>query len=1064
MADPRPLDLTIQYPAPQRLDDAYAAGKQARDWQQLRVDPTFAPAEPAQPEEKPGAVSAALTAFEEYRKEAVEALLQGLGQAIQPVGVKEEQEGRMQGLRRAVIEGVMGLASTPLMAAGAAAGQTAENLSPEMAAKEVLDSGAAFTLRHLLSGAPDLKTVPPETQAAWRQPMTLREVVETATALGLPFVKGPIKGGAMKVGKILAEEQRLRPQRGSIGPTPPPEGSTFRAQPRPVEPPAEGPVPKPPEGAEARINLERIAASESVKATISDLNKFAGERLAKHRQRKGHAETVAESEAARWSLEQMLSHEPEEILVDTAKALRLHDMAVAAAEYYDTLGKQAEAGVPGAVDKLNDAFAVAVKLSALDEAQGRNLARGLEMRKEQAVAARVARAAAPEKILEISRKLGEQDPDPLLTYRRVQALRPEQRQSMLWQVYHGLRAGRDILHSAWINGLLSNPKTHQANLLATGLVIGWDIPETYVAGWVNKILFRNPEGVQRAETAIKVKALAEAYQDGIRLMGEALRTGEEPFGQGKLSERPRTQAETYGFDPNTAIGQTVDAFGAILGSQAAPTRLMMTEDAFMKGIAYRMELNALAMREALAEGKEGPALAAAAKAYQERPTAWMIEQAQDHAILLTLNKELGPFGRFFSAAMNAIPGGRIIFPFTRTPGNGLKWAGQRLPTLSLLSVNNWSDVMGNAGPAARDKAIGRVVIGNAVAAAIAWEVANGTITGPGPKDKNLAALQRDPATSTKPPFSFCPPWTNECYGYNRLDPVGAYIGAVAAWVELYNQIPDQDTLDEWTAYANAVIIAGGELGASKTWLIGVNNVLDAIKSPDGSGGKMIANFSKSIVPAGVQEVTRHMDDRILRDVRTIPDALKSGLPFLSGAVAEMLNPVTGEPTRMPPGWGYDILPIPVTRINNSRVFQEIQENRISIPPVPRSIGPSPAEGVQMTEPKPSAGVGLLPWERWRWTKIMTQEVKVSGLTLYENLDRLVHSERYQKWSTGPEGRRANEIKGLVEVYRGIALERLKAESPKLRDAIQAREQRRIDALKNPPPQNLLQQLQQATGR
>lgn len=1206
MAD-KDLGLTIQYPPqpgpPQRLDDAYAAGKSARDWQQLLTDPTLnpQPAEGAGPAQGAGqgptAASAAMTAFEEYRKQSVSDLLEGLGKALVPLpGEQKEGQSRldltMNSLRQAIIDGALGMASAPMMAAGAGAGQGLENLSPEMAKKEVLSADAAFTLRHIMNGAPDLKTVPKETQAQWRQPMTLREAVETGVAMGLPFIKGPVKGGARKLAAsaVEAHTQAMEAMRGTVtragapgiveqGPA---GQSAFRGRPRPTEtsgpttfvtakgsryvvredgttvrnkaarpehpgqvgpqPPSEHtvyvdeaalnalgefqtrgtgkkiitqaqdgrwgvkytegpnagkferrtmvavstspavglhpvelwkggsevhfgnkitdvsggesvPVPKPPEGAEARVNLDRIQATEGVKSTISDLNKFAGERLEEHRKRQSHDKVVAEAAGLRWSLEQILTHEPETILVDEAHAYRLRNFAEAAAEQYHSTGLKAEAGDPAALARLDEDFAVALKLSALDEGQARNLARGMEMRKEMAVGARVARSIGPQQILAISRKMGESSDDPLLRFRRTEALRADQRPSFFTQLYNGLRAGKDVLYGAWINALLSNPKTHAANMVGTGLIIAGDIPETYVAGWINRIA-RSPEGVQRMEAAIKVKSIAEGYQDGIRLMGQALRTGEEPFGRGKTSERHSSAmtAEAYGFSPDNPVGQTIDAMALMLNNPAAPTRLMMSEDAFMKGVAYRMELNALAMREALARGKTGRALEREVKMLQEQPMADMVTRAEDHALLYTLNQELGPAGRGFMQWMNWIPAGRVLFPFIQTPGNSLKWAGQRLPGFSWISPQNWSDVTGKSGPAARDKAIARVLIGNAVSVAIAYEVTNGTITGGGSKDKNLAALQRDPNTTTKPPYSICPAWTDQCFAYSRLDPVGSYIGAMADAVEMTAQIPDQETWQEWGAYVEALGIAAGQVSVSKNWLIGLSNVIDAIKAPDTSGGKLISSFARSIVPAAVREVARETDDNIIRDGRNISDAIKSGVPGLQGAVAPVRNPITGEKVQMPPGWGPDILsPVFVSKINASPVFREIQANHISIPPVPRSIGPDKT-GPQLTEPKPSAGVPLTPWERDRWTVLMTHDVQVRGKTLYQALDALVTSERYQAWSKGPGGRRDNEIRGLVEVYRGIALERLKAESPKLRDALQARAEREVQALKNPPLQ------------
>jgi hypothetical protein len=1057
-----------------------------------------------------------------------------------------------QGARQVLVEGLMPVLFSPLTAVFTSVGQSVENLAPEVANAELFDAEAGFTVRHLMAGAPAIVSMPPEQVKAMRQPMTVREAVETLGPLvapGLPQMGRVLKAGVAEVKAAGAQRGSIGPppepsmfDRGAVGPEPPPgAGSVARtpsggsvpqlaavfpvtsgvlrlefhrgvpmtveavksifpdlhvgvskitggfrgdlqrfrvdffdengrissrvaneardrlggylsrpamgegppspqqptAPPELATPPRElGPgdaapptgPPTPPEGSVARINLERIAAPESVKQTISDLNKFAGEFLKEHRQRKPHAETIAEAEAGRWSLEQMLSHDPETILVDEAKALRLRDTAAAAAEFYDTLGKRALGGDAAAMAQLNDAFAVAVKLSALDEAQGRNLGRGLEMRKEMAVSQRAAGRMAPDKILEVSRKLGESEVDPLLAYRRVAALSEAQKRSFFRQVYEGLRAGRDLMHAAWIQALLSNPKTHAANMGGTGLIVYGDIAETYAAGWVNKILTRDPEGVQRVEAGIKLRAWAEAHQAGIRLMVKAWETGEEPFAIGKTTEHPRIAAETYGFSPESWFGQTIDVMGHTLRAKGMPTRGLIAEDAFWKGVAYDMEIKALAVREALSRGKEGPALAKEVGDLEAHPTADMVQRAQDHAVLLTLNRELGTVGRGLMGAANAIPGGRVLFPFMRTPGNSFKWVGQRLPFLSWVSYQNWSDLM--AGGALRDRAIARTALGNAAAVAIAVEVMNGTITGGGPANKNLAALQRDPKTSTKPPYSICPSWTEECYTYSRLDPVGAYMGAIADYVELTSRIPEnQEALDEWGAWGFAIVSATGQVAVSKNWMTGLRNVLDAQRDPGSGGAKLLSNFSKSIIPAGVREVAREVDDNTLREVRSIREALISGIPGLASTVPAARNPVTGETIQYAPGWGPDIVsPIFVTKINTHPVWKEIQENEANFPPVPDHIGRPPAEGPQMQAGAPPTGVKLTAEQKDRLVTLQTEVVKNgAGRTLFQELEHLVASKKYQDQSKGKYGGRQLMLETTYTSYRDKAIARLEGE-------------------------------------
>lgn len=1093
--EPRSMTFRLRYNDPTPLDKLAADNGAEAKWQDgLRQEMEAAAAAQQQAEgATPGAAPA------EKRPMQPSMLIEGLkaGAASAYEGLKKIDEGLgqlpespAQGARKVLVEGLMPVVFSPLTAVMSSIGQTVENFTPEVANAELFDASAAFTVRHLLAGAPALSTIPPEQLKAMQQPMTVREAIETLGPVIAPALPKAAKTAKTALGMAAEQVRAAGPERGAIGPPPPPSAGrpsdvlsaqaaidatkgakatldlarrqhasfqkqiaaleasiekmspearagsqqiltelkgfeqqaaqgvteaeaalgTARQQAEAAKPagPLGGP-PVPPEGVDVRLNLTRVYAPETVIETMADLNKFVGaEILKQHRKVKHHAETLAEAQASRWSLEQMLVHDPETILVDAAKGQRLRDTAAAAAAFYDTLGQRVLAGDQRAAAQLDSAFAVALKLAALDEGQARNIARGLEMRKEMAMGERAAKRAAPEQILAAARTLGESEVDPLLMYRRVARLSTPQQRNFFVNLYNGFRAGRDISHAAWIQALLTNPKTHAANWGGTGLVVHGDIAETYAAGWINRILTHDPDGVQRVEGAIKLRALAEAYEVGYKLMVEAWQTGEEPFAAGKTKEHPLIVAETYGFSPDTWPGKVIDTMGNTLRSKGMPTRGLISEDAYWKGVAYHLEIQALAAREAIARGLEGEQMQRVSKELAARPTVDMIQKAQDHAILLTLNKQLGPMGQAFMKLANAIPFGRVLFPFMQTPGNSFKWGLQRLPQTSWLSYQNWSDIM--AGGAERDRALARMALGAVAATLIAARVSDGTITGSNyGLDKNLAALQRDPKSSTKPPASICPTWTDECYGINRMDPVGAYIVMVADYVELTSKIPaDQALWEEWAAYGFAVLSSISQAAITKNWNTGLRNVLDATHDPNTAGAKMVANFAKSIVPAGVREIAREIDDNQIREVNGIADAILSGIPGLASSTRGKRNWITGEKIQYPPGWGPDIVtPINVTKITKSPVWRELQDNNAHIPQPPDHImGPPEPEGPQMKQAAPPKGIRLS--DEWydRLITLQTQEIKIHGLTLFESLEKLVTSEKYLKYPSASELRKA----------------------------------------------------------
>ena len=794
---------------------------------------------------------------------------------------------------------------------------------------------------------------------------------------------------------------------------------------------------------EARVNLLRINASEAVKATIEDLNKLNAERLAGHRARVPHGETAKAAEGA-LTLKAALAEDAETILFDKDRGTALRDLYNSAATHLDAIKRRAAAGEPEAEAKLWPAFAVAAKLAELDEANARNIARALESRAMLSESERAVRRFKPEQLAELARKLeGAAHLDAETLARRLDMLTtPEQQRSFLSQVMLGFRHGRNVFHEAWINALLTNPVTHAANLTGTGLVTLWDLPETATAAIIHDLFFRGSEGVSRLEAAAKVRALGEGLGDAFRLAGRTFKTGEDVFGIGKVEIPPALSSAAFGWNPATVPGRTLDVIG---GAVRMPTRALKAEDAFFKGLNYDMEIRALATREGVAEGLSGKALTRRVTELEVHPTPEMQAAAIEAALIRTLNADLGPAGQAFMNWANQIPGGRVILPFIRTPTNSAKWFGQRAPVLNLLSQQNWADIA--AGGAAREKALARIALGSATGAVIAYEVAQGNITGGGSTDKNIRRLQRDPAVGIRPPYSIKVGET--WYTYSRVDPVGNLIGVVADFAELSGQIPDQDALDEWAALGEAMALASGQMMVNKTYMIGLANVLEAIKSPDRSAGRVAAGWARSLVPAGMRQLTRQTDDRIVRDARGVVDGFKAGLPFLAQNIPPDRNSITGEPITYPPGWGPDMVsPIYITQQGSDPVFTEIIENKVSLAPVPRSIGPRPEDAPLLAPESLKKGTRLTPWERDFWIVQMTQEVRDGQhRTLHEHLSDVVASDQYQRQSRGPDGGRAILIKAVYQGYRDKAEAILRDPnrgSPNLERDIRARLTERIE--------------------
>lgn len=832
--------------------------------------------------------------------------------------------------------------------------------------------------------------------------------------------------------------------------------------------PAPGPVPE-----QVRVNLARIEATESVKNTIANINALNSERLAESRKTKTHEQTIAGSRGA-MSVEDVLAI-PEGYPLNEEQITAVRDIRDAAAAHVDDLMKRV---LNGEADTgLIEAFLVAGEIEAKRETSVRTAARVLEAQKIGSNAQRAAFDMG--RLAEIAASLRDVTTDGIdehVLANRLAALRtPNKRPSYIGTVgryaWTGYQNVLDLLHWAFINSLLSNPVTHAANVAGTLGLTAWHLPERFIAGAINDLVFRNPEGVHVVEAWAAARGMAEGvFTDSVRMMGRALE-GEAIFGRNPVEAHFDIKARTFGLDPETPAGKVVEVVGMM-----QPTRLMGVEDAFAKGVNYRGEIKALATREAWAEGLRGDARSERAAQLEAAPSPSILAAAQDASMLRTLNAELGPAGRAVMMAANMTPGARFVAPFIRTPTNIGKAVWQRAPVLNLLSKQNWSDLM--AGGARANMAGARIALGSAVGGAVAWQVAQGNITGAGPSNRNL---QRDLREDGLPQYSIRV--GDEWYGYNRLDPVGMYLGAIATAMESASQVPDPES--HWTEVAFAATAAAGKSMLDKTWAQGVKGVLDAIQEPDRKAKAIGMGWARAIVPAGVRQVTRTGIPGVveahpeIRELRDFTDAIYSGLPDLTPGAAKFgieydlpsvvdvpprLHPITGDPMTYPAGWGPDLIsPIYVSRRKNDPVLDELVGNEVVITNIPNAIfGSSTEQEMLLRPPKASDKVKLSKDEYYRLQVLATKGGDAGehngvdlgplrGLpSLYDRLLVLINSDAYKAGLTaGPEGSRSDAIKQVVNTYREAARLQIRREYPLLDQVIRDREELRL-RMKVPP--------------
>jgi hypothetical protein len=1047
-------------------------------------------AEPAPAAEQPSALTTGLMTAIETAKTGFSNMVQGLGKVAVPL--EGADQGRMQGMRQALIEGALQAALAPIVGAAAVGGQGLENLAPEIANAEFLKDG--YTVRHLMSGAPAPAAMTKEQVTAMQGPMTVREAIETALQFGIPLGVKPAVKGAQRAGKaVKAQAGNLASERGSLGgPQPPPEGAkssvagpqaTPEAMALREQPGAAGGAGKPPGGAppptpgagpgpyvgEARINVDRLQATESVKGTAAAINALQSERLAGGRKTRTHTELQRKAQDLGLTVERAIEIDPATIPLGEAEVYQqaFRDLNTAASAHVSALADQVLAGNVTAQASLFDAFTVAGELSIRQEEFGRAFARGTEARRIMAEEGRA--VYDPAALADLRERLaGEYEGDATLLAARLKSLPSTgpQRASFARQTLNAARLGINLVHTVWINFLLSNPQTHIANMAGTFLMQLYEIPERAAAGLIGGasrgvaiLRGQTPaEHVRIAEASAAIRATAEGLRDGIRLAGMALTEAETPsvkmspamkasaeqlLQRTQISDMKPMSAEAYGFDPTSNFGRAVDALGSV-GHRVAPTRLLGAEDAIFKGVAFRVELKSLAVREAMAQGLKGEDFARKVAELENEPPAAMMKQAVDGAFLRTLNNDLGPMGQAITTGINESVVGRFIIPFVRTPTNAAKYAWQRAPVLNMLSAQNWKDVI--AGGAARDRALARVALGNAVAAVIFYETAQGNFIGEGPTDPRLrrdffAAPADNPTVPRRIRNSV--KIGGEYIGLDRLDPVlGSMISVTVNAAEIIAQLPQpppgaDEELDQGLQLMAAVGIAASRVFVNKSSMKGLADMLDAFAQPNRSGERVLKSFARSTVPGVVRQVqTRLVDENAVRDARSIVSQVKSGIPGYASDVPPRVQRITGQPVYYPPGWGPDMVsPVAYGAEAADPVLDELIRNRVAISDWPDHLGGQPQSMGAVQAPTRTPGVRLNLGQIHRLATITTAEVTINGMTQYDYLKNLVASPTYQQQSDRPGGGKDVMLRSAIRNFLDLGTQALRREDKELDDQL-----------------------------
>ena len=594
---------------------------------------------------------------------------------------------------------------------------------------------------------------------------------------------------------------------------------------------------------------------------------------------------------------------------------------------------------------------------------------------------------------------------------------------------------REMVYEAWINGLLTNPATHTANIIGNTLTLATQPAERKLASMIGRIA-GDPE-IPTGESRAQLYGMVSSFNDALNVAAKTFKTGEPSSQIQKIENQQRkaiTSENVQAALQGSKIGQAkkkltgqdleiggnyaraIDFYGEYVARM--PGRLLAASDDFFQLIGYRMELHAQAYRQASAEGLEGPAFTARVNDIINDPPDNIHSRAVDAQHYATFTDELGPQATAISKGIASIPAGRVFMPFMRTPFNILGYAMERqplAPVTPIIGKQIREDIA--AGGARRDMALAKMAAGSMVMAMGAELEMAGIITGSGPSEFNSRKIWE----IEKRPYSIR--IGNEWFSYNRFDPIAVTLANAADITQVIGELEEADAFD----LAMQGTLATAQNMISKNYLQGISGLLEALSSarvdPDAKNTqvrRVVEGIIGSLVPSGVAAITR-INDPVLRSTydpegfQQIINRVKSRVPGYSDELPPRRN-IFAEPVVLEGGLGPDIMsPVWSKKAKDDPTVLELI--RVGVPLR------MPSKTVSMG----GARVELTAEEYDRLLVLTGKEIGGKD-NLKKAFSKLQKTREYKQATDGPDGMKATMLQKIYLNYKQAAKAQLLKES------------------------------------
>ena len=430
--------------------------------------------------------------------------------------------------------------------------------------------------------------------------------------------------------------------------------------------------------------------------------------------------------------------------------------------------------------------------------------------------------------------------------------------------------GKELIHQAYMAGLLSNPATQVKNILGTASYMLYQIPSELMAGAYGSAIRRtqalrgvdiDPEQVYMRDALLRMKGWSDSFKDAWQAGALAFRT-----------ELPSGSRNRYDLEVYNPVGEAEETFFSKSLSYAGkgirlPFRLLLGADEFFKVMSQRGELYTAVSRrygDLILQGKSDEEALAEAGMLLLDPKA-VSEVLEEKGLYDTMQSDLGALGKLTGPIQNNFFG-RFILPFATAPANSMMRVAEHTP-LGYYKTFGPKGFGGGATPKERQIAFGRATLGSATMLMFSQYAAEGRITGSRPRDK----AAREALPPNWQPYSFVvrdegfpegmplydmygnPNGPLKYIPYSGFEPVGAIIGLSADYAQRASELPpSESTLKLLADHAGLGTSVVADYMSELPMLKGISDVADALS---GNGlENLLRSYPQSASAAGVPNI------------------------------------------------------------------------------------------------------------------------------------------------------------------------------------------------------------------